>query len=210
LNPARNLLQSLADAVHSTGALDLVGALVLLLFLVLGFVRGFVGQAARLIAIVLGFLLARALAPRFAPVVVELAPGAGPGVATGVAYAGVFLLVLLATALVALLVKKAVQTLHLGFLDRLGGAAMGLLTGAVLHFALLVCVILFAREERLATLERDSRSLRAAVVLAQMVSPALPPEARRRIEAARLPEGEGPAPSGREGAAASAPAARGR
>ncbi|MGH7151206.1 MAG: CvpA family protein [Planctomycetota bacterium] len=205
-----NLLQRFSDTVHSMGALDLVGALVLLLFLGLGFIHGFVGQAARLVAIVLGFFVARAGAPHLSPVVGDLVPSLGPGMRTGIAYASLFLLVLLATALVGLALRKAIETLHLGFFDRLGGAALGLATGAVLHFALLVCVILFAKEERLALLERDSRSLRAAVRVAQMVSPALPPEARARIEAARarLPQDDAvPEP---EEAPASAPAEKER
>ncbi len=206
-----SLLQRFADAVHSMGALDLVGALVLLLFLGLGFLHGFVGQAARLVAIVLGFFVARAGAPHLAPVVGDLLPSLGEGMRAGIAYGSLFLLVLLAIALVGLALRKAVETLHLGFFDRLGGAALGLATGAVLHFALLVCVILFAKEDRLALLQRDSRSLRAAVRVAQMVSPALPPEARARIDAARARLPEADADSGREEEApASAPSEKER
>jgi membrane protein required for colicin V production len=206
-----SFLQRISDAIHSMGALDLVGALVLLLFLVLGFLRGFVGQAARLVAIVLGFFVARAGAPHLAPVVGDLVPSLGPEMRTGISYGSLFLLVLLATALVGLAVRKAVETLHLGFFDRLGGAALGLATGAVLHFALLVCVILFAKADRLALLEKDSRSLRAAVRVAQMVSPALPPEARARIDAARarIPQTE-LVPEPVEETPASAPAASDR
>ncbi|MCI0589153.1 MAG: CvpA family protein, partial [Planctomycetes bacterium] len=134
-------------------------------------------------------------------------PSLGTEMRTGISYGSLFLLVLLATALVGLAVRKAVDTLHLGFFDRLGGAALGLATGAVLHFALLVCVILFAKADRLALLEKDSRSLRAAVRVAQLVSPALPPEARARIDAARARIPQAPlVPEPEEGAPASAPA----
>jgi len=199
MNPDRSLLEGLADAVHSLGALDLVGLLVLLLFLVLGFVNGFVGQSCRLLALALGILVARAGEPHLAPVVGSLLPAASPAVRTGIAYAVLFLLVLLATSLLALLGKKAVEALRLGLLDRIAGAGLGLVTGAVVHFAVLVCVILLVKEERVGGLAEGSRSLRAAFAIAEVVRPALPPQARVRIEAARARVEKPPEPLPAEG-----------
>ena len=175
------MIERLASALHSVGALDLAGALLLLLCVILGFHHGLIGQAARLLAIVLGFVLARAGAPHLAPVLAAIAPGLSPGFSTGAAQALLFLLALLAVALAALLLQKAVGILHLTFLDRLGGAAMGVATGLLLHFTLLLGVVLFVREERVSLLAQKSRSLRAAIAIVEQVRVALPPDALRAV-----------------------------
>jgi membrane protein required for colicin V production len=197
------LLQRVADEVHSLGALDQVGLLVLLLFVVLGFARGFVGQTARLVALGVGFLVARAGGPRLASSIAPILPVLGPSVRLGIACALLALSVLLATALLATLTRRALGSLHLSFLDRLAGAGMGLLTGALVHLAVLACVVLLAKEDRVGKLAAGSRSLRAAFAIAEAVSPALPPEARATIELARARiarlEESGPVPDGAPG-----------
>lgn len=194
------LLQRLADDGHSLGALDVVGLLVLLFFLVLGFAHGFVGQTARLVALGVGFLVARAGGPPLASSISSILPVLGPPVRLGIAYALLALGVLLATALFAALARKALGSLHLSFLDRLGGAGMGLLTGALVHFAVLACVVLLAKEDRVGELAAGSRSLRAAFTIAEAVGPALPPAAREKIALARARiarfEDSEPAPDG--------------
>ncbi|MCI0587583.1 MAG: CvpA family protein [Planctomycetes bacterium] len=178
-------MQRVADDVHSLGALDSVGLVVLLLFLVLGFAHGFVGQTARLFALGVGFLVARAGGPPLASSIPSILPDLGPSVRLGIAYALLSLSVLVATALLAALARRALGSLHLSFLDRLAGAGMGLLTGAVVHLAVLACVVVLAKEDRIGKLAAGSRSLRAAFEIAEAVGPALPPAARAEIELAR-------------------------
>lgn len=108
----------------------LAGAL-LVVGLYKGLVRILVGIAAFLLALSLAALFHVELARRFTD-------GEPPGAVAGlVAYVCIFLAVMLAGGLVALLLRRLMKAAMLGWADRLGGAALGLLA-AVLFAALIL------------------------------------------------------------------------
>ena len=88
---------------------------------ILGFRRGLIAQAGQIIALVGGILACRILAPHVVAWFSESAPDDTAN--TAICYALTFLVAYGVVLLVAHLLRGAVGAVHLGFIDRLAGAA---------------------------------------------------------------------------------------
>lgn len=117
--------------------IDHVGISLAVVFLLLGSARGLWWQVIRLGGLFGAAVLARTLAPRWSPELVE-ASGLAPVFAQGIVWFVVFVLGLGAVSVLGLIGKKSLETMQLGLVDRFGGAAAGVLTGLLLHAALLL------------------------------------------------------------------------
>lgn len=118
--------------------LDWILAAVLVLSLLLGAWRGLVYEALSLLAWVAAFVLAQWYAPDVAARM-PLA-GASEPVRYAVGFVAVFIAAAFAGGLVAWLAKKLVEAIGLRPVDRVLGAAFGLLRGMVLLLAIAVVV----------------------------------------------------------------------
>ena len=106
-------------------AFDMVVLVVIALLMLAGLLKGFTRLAIGIAALAAAFVLA----VRFhAPVAVSLAAATGltEPLATAAAYAAIFLGTMLVGALVASVVRRTLKLAMLGWVDRLAGAAMGL------------------------------------------------------------------------------------
>lgn len=112
-------------------------------FLLLGVWRGLWWQVVRLLGVVAAVALARGLSPRFAPGVQETLE-LDATVAHGLAWMALFLAGLVVASLFGMIGKRTLEAMQLGLVDRAGGAVAGLLTGIVLHLAVLVVLIALA------------------------------------------------------------------
>jgi uncharacterized membrane protein required for colicin V production len=114
--------------------IDWTGLALLGGFALLGLLRGLWWQVVRLVGLVASAALARTFSGAGAEHLREWTSWS-PEIAQGVAWIGIFVAGLLVTALVGTLGKKSLEAMQLGLVDRAGGAAVGLATGALLHVA---------------------------------------------------------------------------
>ena len=120
--------------------IDLLGLGLLGAFLILGFVRGLWWQVIRLVGVVAAVLIARAASPSVARGLADQWPDLAPRLVHGIAWFGIFLVGMIAATLLGLLGKRLLQAIQLGFVDRVSGAAAGVVTGLLIHVAVLVAV----------------------------------------------------------------------
>lgn len=120
--------------------LDVVGLVLVLYFLVVGARRGMWWQIVRMLGIVASVAVARAITPRLAPRFADAFPDLGERIAGGIVWTIVILLGLLVVALVGRLGKESLEEAEFGLVDRVGGGLAGLLTGLVVHAALVLCL----------------------------------------------------------------------
>jgi membrane protein required for colicin V production len=118
--------------------LDWVFVAVLALSLLLGAWRGLVYEVLSVFSWIAAFVLAQWLAPDAAAMLPM--GGAAEPIRYAAGFVVVFIAVVFAGALLAWLTKKLVEAVGLRPVDRLLGAAFGLLRGAVLLLALAVVV----------------------------------------------------------------------
>lgn len=177
--------------------IDQVGFGLAAVLLLLGTLRGLWWQVIRLVGLLGAGILARCLAPRWSPAV-SASSGLAPLVSQGLVWFAVFVLGLAAASLLGLVGKKSLDTMHLGLADRLGGALAGVLTGLLLHAAMLVGLSYLGPQPWTADLLRGTRSQ----TLLRLVSTRLPVLMDRESQAAReirrwlgSPEEETPATS---------------
>lgn len=117
--------------------IDLIVIVLVGIGLVIGMMKGFVKQFASIVGLVAGLLVARAL---FSTVADKLAPALGTSttIAQILAFVLICVVVPLLFTLVASLLSKALDRLHLGWLNRLFGGVLGALKyiiviGLVIH-----------------------------------------------------------------------------
>jgi membrane protein required for colicin V production len=110
-------------------------------FAIWGYRVGLVRRVVEFCGLIVSFLLACQYAPRGAALLTDNSD-LQPKAALIIAWIVIMLLGLLATRLVAWAVSKTVRISIIGWLDRVGGAVFGLLTGTVLISALLVAASL--------------------------------------------------------------------
>ncbi|MDP6540274.1 MAG: CvpA family protein [Planctomycetota bacterium] len=132
-----NALQEALGALLHLHWLDLVGLGLCVVFVVLGTVRGLWWQVIRLVGLVAAVALARLLAPRWGSTFQETS-GLEPHVSQGLVWIGVFIVGLLLASLLGILGKRSIEAMKLGLVDRFGGAVAGLVTGLLLHAAILM------------------------------------------------------------------------
>lgn len=140
--------------------LDLVGVGLVVLFLVLGARRGLWWQLVRLLGLAAAIATARTLAPRLSPGLAAALPGLDPRIASGIVWLSVLGLGLALVALVGRLGKETIEAAQLGLVDRAGGAVAGALSGALIHGALVLLIVLLGPAEWSRAAVRDTRSER--------------------------------------------------
>ncbi len=140
--------------------LDVAGLGLVILFLVLGARRGLWWQLVRLLGLAAVIATARALAPRLTPRLVSALPSLDPRIASGLVWLTLLALGLAVVALVGRLGKETIEAAQLGFVDRAGGAVAGALSGALLHGALVLLLVLLGPAEWSREAVRDTRSAR--------------------------------------------------
>jgi membrane protein required for colicin V production len=119
-------------------ALDWILAAVLLASFLLGIWRGLVYEVLSVISWIAAFVLAQLFAPEVAKMFTL--GGAGEAMRYAVAFMGVFIVVVFAGGLLAWITKKLVDAVGLRPIDRVLGAAFGLLRGAILLLAFAVVI----------------------------------------------------------------------
>ena len=134
-------LPSLSLAWIDTVGLVLVGAMLLL-----GAFRGLWWQVIRLVGLIGAVVAARALSPQLAPHLADLFPDLPARLTSGVVWLVVFLAGLTAATLLGALGRKLLTTMQLGLVDRAGGALVGMVTGALVHVALVAVLSQLAPE----------------------------------------------------------------
>jgi membrane protein required for colicin V production len=163
-------------------AIDLLIAVVLVLFALRGLWRGFLREAFGLAGLLAGAVAAatwsRALGDQLAPHV-----GVKPVVAEILAGAGVFVGAVIVAALLGRLARRVAQAVWLGPVDRGAGVAFGFAKGAALVGLGLMGVQRLAPGSAVAQLAADSRAARPLVQLAdrlvEAVRPYTPPTVRQ-------------------------------
>ena len=117
-------------------ALDVIGIILLLLFFIRGYTKGFIVAAFSVLAILLGILCALKLSQSFAAWL--LAKGwVTSGWVQVISYMVLFIGVVIVVNLIAKLLQKAVETLMLGFVNRLIGGLLYVILGLILWSSLL-------------------------------------------------------------------------
>ena len=138
---------SLGDAFSATvgwfseNGIDGLGLVLIVGFALLGAWRGLWWQVVRLVGLLGAVLAARTLAPELAAWIEDRWQDADPVVVGGASWLLVFLAALVVAVLVGRLGKRLLEALKLTLVDRAGGIAAGLATGALLH-ASIVTVLL--------------------------------------------------------------------
>lgn len=94
-----------------------------------GYFKGLTGMAAKLAGVVAGVVLCRCLGARLAA---RLPFDPDTATAVAVAHIVLFLIGFIGCLLMGRLIGSALRSIHLGFIDRIAGAAVGLLVVAVL------------------------------------------------------------------------------
>lgn len=112
---------------------------------VVGFSKGFIRQLASVVGLVAGLLVARAL---YASVGEKLAMETGTSLtfARGLAFLLIWLVVPVGLSLAATLLTKAVDSIHLGFVNRWLGAGLGALK-YILLISLVIALIEYIDSE---------------------------------------------------------------
>jgi len=123
--------------LHLSG-LDLILAGLLGVCLVRGAVRGMVAEIALFASWALAFLLVK----RYGGWFLQLLPSGASPLSQGLALVIAFAFFLVTIRLLALLLRHLLRGMGLGLVDRLGGAVVGLLKGALFCCTLLLVLIL--------------------------------------------------------------------
>ncbi len=122
--------------------LDLVGLCLVGGFLILGAWHGLWWQLVRLLGLAAVIAVARAFVPQLSPLMAEALPGVDARLANGFLWLIVIAAGLAVVALVGKLGRASIEAVHLGLVDRAGGAVAGFLCGALLHGALVLLLVL--------------------------------------------------------------------
>jgi membrane protein required for colicin V production len=120
-------------------ATDVIIGVILILGLISGIARGFVRGLFGLAGLVLGVMIAAGNYEHAARTVLAFVPD--ERLRTVVAFVAILLIVLVLFSLLGKLLSKAVHLAELGWMDRLAGAVLGLLTASILSGMLLMLAV---------------------------------------------------------------------
>lgn len=131
--------------------LDIVFCVILGFLGIRGIFRGLIKEIASILGLVLGFVLANSYHAEVSPLL-EAQLG-GPGLANLAAYLGIFLGTVTVVFLIASLLRKILKLIMLGWLDSIGGGALGVFKGLLLCSIIVMALTAFlpAKAEILAT-----------------------------------------------------------
>jgi membrane protein required for colicin V production len=162
----------------SIGMVDWAMLAVLVVSVGLGLWRGLLLEVAMLVGWVVAYFVAQWFAADLAPHLPVGAPGSGANRAA--AFALVFVLAILIWGLLAKAVRLLVHATPLSVIDRIGGAAFGLLRGAVLLIAVATLVGLSPAAQ--SPLWQSSTGARWTTASVSFLKPLLPPDLRQWLE----------------------------
>ncbi len=120
-------------------ATDIIIGVILILGLISGIARGFVRGLFGLAGLVLGVMIAAGNYEHAARTVLAFMPD--ERLRTILAFVVILLIVLVLFSLLGRLLSKAVHLAELGWMDRLAGAVLGLLTASILSGMLLMLAV---------------------------------------------------------------------
>jgi len=143
--------------------LDIVIIAIITISIAFGLKTGLIKRAFSLLAIVLGLSVASRTYLQSAGILENVIHN--PNVCKGLSFAIVFILVAIAITVVGRLLKGMVNLLLLGWVDRIGGAALGLIGAAILFGAILLVITKFP----IAGLENWIQDSQLAPLLIQFV-----------------------------------------
>ena len=121
--------------------LDIVFCVILGFLGLRGIFRGLIKEIASILGLILGFVLANSYHARLSPLLEDLL--GGPGMANLAAYLGIFLGVVAVVFLCATLIRKILKMIMLGWVDSIGGGALGLFKGALLCSIIVLALTAF-------------------------------------------------------------------
>ena len=119
--------------------IDIVLIIVLAVGIILGFSKGFLRQLASILGLIVGLIAAKALYASLAEKISPIVDGAMTA-AHIISFLAIWILVPLLFVFVASLLTKALEVIHLGWLNRIMGAILGALK--YLLFASIVIVLI--------------------------------------------------------------------
>lgn len=125
----------------SLGWVDLLGLGLVGLLGVLGIVRGLWWQVIRLLGLVAAVGVARALSPRWVGAAERRFPEVDERIVHGMVWLLVFLAALGIASFLGRLGRKLLEAMQLDWVDRAGGGLAGMVTGIVVHLAVLVGLV---------------------------------------------------------------------
>jgi membrane protein required for colicin V production len=120
-------------------ATDVIIGVILILGLISGIARGFVRGLFGLAGLVLGVMIAAGNYEHAARTVLAFMPD--ERLRTILAFVAILLIVLVLFSLLGRLLSKAVHLAELGWMDRLAGAVLGLVTASILSGMLLILTV---------------------------------------------------------------------
>lgn len=131
---------NVGQGVHMN-TLDIVFCVILGFLGIRGVFRGLIKEIASILGLILGFVLANTYHAQLTPF---LEPTLGSSGAAGLAsYLGIFLGVVAAVFLLATLIRKILKLIMLGWLDSLGGGALGFFKGLLLCSVVVLALTAF-------------------------------------------------------------------
>lgn len=188
--------------LQQLGWFDRTTLAVLLVFFAIGLFKGLIWQVSRVAILVAAYAAAGRFGAPFAELLART-PGLGGTNAAGaaeppettlyLAYVLLFLVVLVLLSLLTIVLQKAAQKAGLGFFDRLGGGAVGVVTGACVVLFLLFLVRMFFQGSQLALAAEQSHAQRLSQRAVDWLGPAVP-DALREVFALVPLHGPAPAP----------------
>lgn len=143
-----NLSLLLQDATETTNlaVIDMIGLGLVGILAVLGIWRGLWWQVIRLAGVFAAVVLARAFGAGLGELLLEKWPDLSPRLAHGIAWIGVFVVTMGAATILGILGNRLISAMALGFANRLGGALAGVVTGLLIHIAVIVGICQLAPE----------------------------------------------------------------
>jgi membrane protein required for colicin V production len=123
--------------------LDIVIVIALIISIFAGLMLGFIKAALSLAGIVVGVILAGNFYKELAGVLTFIS---NQSIANIAAFIIIFIAVILVATLVAILLSAAIRAMTLRWVDRVGGAIFGLLTGAIFISAILAIIVKYFGE----------------------------------------------------------------
>jgi membrane protein required for colicin V production len=135
--------------------LDIFFVVVLGFFLFRGIFRGLILEVSSIAGLVAGFLASNKFYADLQPVVNRII--SSPDWSQVVAYLGIFFTTILVIGMLSHLLKKLLQMIMLGWMDRLGGGVLGFVkAGLICVLTLLILTVFLPRDHELITTSRIS------------------------------------------------------
>lgn len=154
--------------------LDIIFCVILGFLGLRGIFRGLIREVASILGLLLGFILANTYHGQLVPLLEG--PLGGPGLANLAAYLGIFLGTVAVIFVLGTLIRKILKLIMLGWLDSIGGGALGLFKGALLCSIIVMALTAFLPSK--AEILASSRIVPHVNTFNTMLSTALPKDMR--------------------------------